>query len=325
MICQNTYTRIYHLLGILLGMPGLLFGQEIRNQEHWPAPVEFVEMVSTADSAIQKAYFYRTRQSHAQPLLVSLHSWSGDYTQKDPLFEEALARDWNYIHPDFRGPNLRPEACGSDLVISDIEDAIYYAMEHGYVDPKAVHVIGSSGGGYATLLMYMKSKWKIKSFSAWVPISNIEDWYWETNSRQLKYAGHILAATSSKDSILNVPEARKRSPFFLETPLKKREGSTLRLFAGIHDGYSGSVPISQSVNFYNKVVEDWGGEEVDLVSNDILLHFLSKRTSDPLFKPEQKTLGGRRIHLHRAYKNIQLTIFEGGHEMVVPAVWELLK
>ncbi|MEM7372140.1 MAG: prolyl oligopeptidase family serine peptidase [Bacteroidota bacterium] len=296
-----------------------------QQQSHWPPQLSLVEILSTADSARQKAYFYRTQHTQPQPLLVSLHSWSGDYTQTDPLLEEILARDWNYIHPDFRGPNLRPEACGSDLVISDIEDAIYYAMEHGYVDPNQIHIIGTSGGGYATLLMYMRTKWKINSFSAWVPISNLVDWYWETKSRALKYAGHILAATSSQESILNVEEAKRRSPFFMEAPFDKRKESRLRIFCGIHDGYTGSVPISQSVSFYNKLLEDLGGSPAYQVPDSLLLHLLSKRTASPILTSSTKSLGGRRIHLQKAYHNIQLTIFEGGHEMLVPAVWEYLK
>ena len=78
-----------------------------------------------------------------------MHTWSGDYNQEDPLAKEVLLRDWNYIHPDFRGPNNNSNACGSSLVITDLEDAIQFAINHGIVDTANTHIIGVSGGGYA--------------------------------------------------------------------------------------------------------------------------------------------------------------------------------
>ena len=48
-----------------------------------------------------------------------------------------------------------------------------------------------------------------------------------------------------------------RSPFYMHTPVEKRKNSKLYIYAGIHDGYEGSVPISQSLAFYNKVVADF--------------------------------------------------------------------
>ena len=44
----------------------------------------------------------------------------------------------------------------SDLVISDIEDAIRFAIENGNADQNEVHMIGGSGGGYATMLLFMR-------------------------------------------------------------------------------------------------------------------------------------------------------------------------
>lgn len=62
-----------------------------------------------------------------------------------------MARDWNYIHPDFRGPNRTFDSMGSQFVLSDIEDAIEFALKNTHADPNNVHIIGVSGGGFATL------------------------------------------------------------------------------------------------------------------------------------------------------------------------------
>jgi hypothetical protein len=94
----------------------------------WPAECKKVEIVSSADHTIQPAYFYRAKSNQQYPLVVRLHQWSSDCTKVDGAAQLCIDNDYNYIYPDFRGPNNRPEACGSPLVIQDIEDAIDYAI-----------------------------------------------------------------------------------------------------------------------------------------------------------------------------------------------------
>lgn len=290
----------------------------------WPGVFQEVSIPSGRDTGQQQAMFFAASGNRPQPLVVSLHTWSGDYRQKDPLAPMILEKGWNYIHPDFQGSNTRPEACGSEQVIPDIEDAIRYAMQNGNVDPDNIHVIGTSGGGYATLLMYMKTTLDVRSFSAWVPISDLVDWYWACDSRGLKYAGDILTCTRSLDSVLDREEAERRSPYFMDTPVSRRKNSTLNIYCGIHDGYDGSVPITQSINFYNKLVRDMKGKNAMLVPREDALYMLSQRTFNPgkralLIQPE-----GRRIHYQKQFQSIKLTIFEGGHELLPGAAMEEL-
>jgi acetyl esterase/lipase len=284
-----------------------------------------ISIPSTTDKSIQNAMFFPASGDRQQPLVVSLHTWSGDYRQIDPLAPMILEKGWNYIHPDFRGPNIRPEACGSEKVIPDIEDAIQYAMKHGNVDPDNIHVIGASGGGYATLLMYMKTSLDIRSFSAWVPISDLVDWYWACESRGLKYAGDILNCTGSRDSVLDIEEAKRRSPYFMDTPVSRRKNSTLNIYCGIHDGYTGSVPITQSINYYNKLVRDMKGEKEAFLPREDALYMLSHRTFKPAEEAPLILPEGRRIHYRKKFQSINLTIFEGGHELLPGAAMEELK
>jgi acetyl esterase/lipase len=291
-------------------------------KKDWPGTFKEISIPSSVDTGHQKAMFSPASGDQPQPLIVSLHTWSGDYRQKDPLAAMILEKGWNYIHPDFRGSNTRPEACGSEKVIPDIEDAIMYAKQHGNVDVDNIHVIGTSGGGYATLLMYMKSALVVRSFSAWVPISDLVDWYWACDSRGLKYAGDILMSTGSLDSVLNIEEAKRRSPYFMDTPVSERKNSILNIYCGIHDGYAGSVPITQSINYYNKLVRDMKGDKLALVPKEDAVQMLSQRTfkpagAAPLLGPE-----GRRIHYRKQYDSISLTIFEGGHELLSGAAME---
>ena len=100
-------------------------------QNKWGDSFKIVEIKSPLDGAIQKAYFYPTTKKDPQPLIVNLHTWSNDYTQYDTLSDLSKAKDYNYIHPDFRGANRTKDACCSELVISDIDAAIDFAIKKG--------------------------------------------------------------------------------------------------------------------------------------------------------------------------------------------------
>lgn len=191
------------------------------NKPKWGDEFKVVEIKSPLDGALQPAYFYKTRSTDPQPLVVSLHTWSNDYTQYDSINHFSSLKDYNYIHPNFRGVNNKKEACCSDLVISDIDASIDYAIENANVDTTRIFVIGTSGGGYATLAMFMKSKHKIRKFSSWVPLVDLVRWYEETKIRKLKYADEILSCTESTSGILNMEVARQKSPINWETPVDK--------------------------------------------------------------------------------------------------------
>ncbi|MFB6343319.1 GDSL-type esterase/lipase family protein [Saccharicrinis sp. FJH62] len=286
----------------------------------WPAECKEVSIISTADGTEQKAMFFMSGSDKPTPLIISLHTWSGDYTQKDTLSWECIQKGYTYIHPDFRGANNKPDACGSPLVIQDIDDAIAYAIKHANVDTTEIHIIGVSGGGYATLLAYMNTKYPVKTFSAWVPISDLEAWFNESEGRGNKYARDIAIATTGKKfgpkgSYINKREAIKRSPLFMQTPVAKRQNSKLSIYTGIHDGYTGSVPVTQSIKFYNKVVNDFDPTATESIVPESDMITLVTSQNFPALTKEK--LGDRIIQYRKYYKDIvELTIFEGTHEML---------
>lgn len=285
------------------------------SRPHWPEPFVEIGIPSSADGKTQMAYFYASQKEDPQPLIVSLHTWSNNYQQRDPLIGEILDRDLNYIRPDFRGPNNTPEACGSPLVASDIDDAIEYALENSNADPRHIHVIGVSGGGHATLIAYMRSRYSIRSFSAWVPITDLAKWYDESIGRQRRYAEHIALATTGNKNRIDVQEAKKRSPLWMNTPVETRMNSKLSIYAGIHDGYDGSVPVTHSLEMYNKVVKDFNPRETNaLIPESEIRQIAVSRYIPGKRKPQ---IGDRDIHYTLQYDNkVQIVIFEGGHEML---------
>ncbi len=208
----------------------------------WPEPFELVKIPSTLDGNVQDAWFFPSTNPGPNPLVISLHTWSGDYNQKDTLAMMALNENWNYIHPDFRGPNWSSKACCSEYALEDIDQAIDYAIAHGNVDMSQIYVIGVSGGGYAALAVYMRSRHQINTISAWVPISDLEAWYHQSSIRGNGYAMNVMKCTDSGTEQLDEKEARKRSPLYWDTP---QRDTKLYIQAGVYDGIQGSVPITQ--------------------------------------------------------------------------------
>jgi len=291
-------------------------------QADWSKDFEIVEIKSSKDNSIQKSYFYKSKSNEPKPLIVSLHTWSGYYNQNDDLAAICKQKDLNYIHPDFRGANWTTNACCSELALSDIDDAITYALNNSNIDTTKIFVIGVSGGGYATLSAFMKSKHNINKFSAWASITDLISWYNESKIRNSSYAENILDCTSSKDG-LNTENAKQKSPIYWNTPTEKLKNSKLFIYAGIYDGIQGSVPITHSINFYNKLLTDLSvTDTLKYVSTYETLKLLEQR------KPlgEFGNIAGRKIFLRKDFENLSLIIFEGNHEILTEfALNELLE
>jgi dienelactone hydrolase len=224
--------------------------------EKWADEFALVTIRSSADATEQPAYFFKAAPGGApKPLIVSLHTWSGDHAQSDPLAPIAKEAGWNYIHPGFRGPNSTPDACLSEKAMADIDDAIQYAIDNSNTDVDNVFVVGASGGGYATLGSYLRTRHTVRVFIAWVPISDLSAWYHQLPNDNTGYARDILTCTSSGDTLDN-NVARSRSPLYWDLP--EKPNGRLEIYAGIHDGHTGSVPISHSILFYNRMATHSG-------------------------------------------------------------------
>jgi len=274
----------------------------------WPAGFEVVEIPSTMDGKIQKAYVHESEQDGARPLVVSLHTWSATYAQKDPLAPKLQAAGFHYIRPDFRGANTKPEAAASALALQDIDDAISYCLENWNVDSERIFVIGTSGGGHATCAAYFKSAHPVAAFFAWVPITDLGEWYLQCRQRGLKYAKHIeRICGGSFDPVV----AAERSPMHLPIP---ERSARLYLYAGINDGYSGSVPISHSINLFNRLAEP-----EDQVNGATFVRLLTKAV-----EPTGEKIENRDVWHRSNSQRVSLTIFEGGHQMLVEHAAEQL-
>lgn len=278
----------------------------------WSNDFKVVEIKSDLDDNVQRAYFYKSKSENKRPLIVSLHTWGGNYIQYDELSELCKMKDLNYIHPDFRGSFSSKDGCCGELAISDIDQSITYALNNANIDTTNIFVIGVSGGGYATLSTFMKSQHNIKKFSAWASISDVVLWYGEKKIRVNNF-GETLEYSESKKGLNDIVDNQK-SPIYWNTPIEKLLESKLFIYAGIYDGIQGNVPITQSINFYNKVLSDLSvSDSSKYVSEKEKLELLEFR--NPL--SDSGSISGRKICLKKEFKNIKLIIFEGNHEMLM--------
>lgn len=289
--------------------------------DSWSENFKLIDIKSSIDNNIQKVYYYKSKSSLPKPLIVSLHTWGGNYSQNDDLSEICKQKDLNYIHPDFRGVNSTINACCSELALSDIDDAITYAIDNFNVDISKIYVVGVSGGGYATISTFMKSKHKIQKFSAWASITDLIAWYNEGEIRNSEFSNDILKCTNSGMQ-LNIENAKQKSPLYWKTPIEKLKNSELLIYAGAFDGIQGSVPITHSINFYNKILSDLAvSDTTKYVSDSEKLKLIEFR------KPigNYANIGGRKVYLRKKFENLSLVIFEGGHEILTEfALNELL-
>ena len=251
------------------------------------------------------------------PLLVSLHTWSGDVEQRDrKMEEEALGRGWIYLWPHFRGANKAPDACGSEKAQQDILDAVDWVLQRYPVDRRRIYLTGASGGGHMAMLMAGRHPQRWTAVSAWVGISDLAAWH----ARQAKspYGEMIRASCGGPPgaSAAVDQQYRLRSP---KTWLHRAVEVPLDLSAGVHDGHKGSVPIRHTLEAFNVVAAAQGlpgvtEEEIAQLSRPngrLERPQASDREEDPAL--------GRAIYLRRTAGKARVTIFEGGHERIAPA------
>ena len=99
----------------------------------------------------------------------------------------------------------------------------------------------------------------------------------------------------------------RRSPV---TWLEKARHIPIDIAAGIHDGHTGSVPVSQSLEAFNLLADP----DDQLAETDI--NIITSERSIPAHLQSEGgglLLNKIKIHFQRQSGNARITIFEGGH------------
>ena len=258
--------------------------------------------------------------AQATPLFVFLHSWSSDYTQDNSKWLRACAeRGWIWLHPNFRGINQSPQACGSRFARQDILDAIDHACTLWQVDRQRIYLAGVSGGGHMSLLMAGHHPDRFSAISSWVGPTDLAEWhrFHTQDGKPGKYAKMI------EKSLLGAPgtsaeidaDYRDRSPVF---HLHRAVTLPVSIWAGVEDGHTGSVPVSHSLRAFNAICR--GLQQPEISESEIRQLVQQRQLQKPTEADgaEDAELG-REIFLRRRAGSSVVTIFDGGHESLPAA------
>ena len=283
---------------------------------------------SSLDGTEQPLCWYDPGSPNRVPLVVALHTWSADY--RNPSSAKTVAaycrqKGWAMIYPNFRGPNNRPEACGSDFAVHDIVDAIAWAKNARAIDENRIYIIGGSGGGHMALLMAGRHPEIFAGAVAFCPITDVARWYGESLE---KHPGRGANYARMMESACGGTPAERSEEYAHRSPLtwlsRAREaGVPVYVATGIHDGWWGSVPVGHAIRAFNALcsgADAVSEEDIGFIERNqkIPESLKSEADADPFYGERM------RIHLRRSSGNVRLTLFEGGHSMNFPAGLDFL-
>jgi pimeloyl-ACP methyl ester carboxylesterase len=288
----------------------------------WPDEVETLEFTA-ADGSSQPTLFWAPQTQRPVPMLVALHTWSGNYEQTEsiPHLEFSQRMGWVFLHPNFRGPNTNSDAMGSELAVGDVIAAIEAARKRVAIDPGRIYLVGHSGGGHMGLLLLARHPELWAGVSVWSPIVDLIAWAEEVSSTQWRIYRDQIAKVCGLDDA-DGPAAReecaRRSPItYLQPGLK----IPVAIHVGIADGHLGSVPITHALRAYNALVP----RAARLA--EPLMNSLARDASVPAEEGRNSvdpSIGGRKVLFARESGNISLTLFDGRHEILYSAVSDWL-
>lgn len=288
---------------------------------------------SAYDREVQPCtYYIPDNKSGPYPLIVYLHTWSGNAFNDSYISRMFnLSREHGYamLAPNFRGINSRQESTGSELAVADILSAIKKLCDKQSINTKQIHLVGVSGGGYMSLLMagWIPELWK--SVTAWCPIFDLAAWSQECERDEKTLYFQYINKSLNMDSKSSINGSYFTRLAQLRSPagwLKYANGLPIHIFAGIDDGHGkASVPVSHSINAFNVLATPKdrlsGDMTVKIVKDRIIPIELQLDMGKSIYAKEAECYGkyygtNRKVLIDKVSRNVQLTIFDGTHEML---------
>lgn len=192
-----------------------------------------LQIHSSLDNTLQPSLFFYPGGTTPVPLVVGLHTWSYNRHNQEanylPLCEKY---GWALLLPEFRGANLASnpqchEACGSDLAIADIADAIGEVVRQYPIDGRKIFLLGCSGGGHMALLTAAHHPDLFRGIDVWCPVTDLRRWHAYAMEQNLPYAEALEACLGQPSE-----QYLQRSPIHY---LEALATQTLSLHHGRHD------------------------------------------------------------------------------------------
>lgn len=267
---------------------------------------------NSIDGAVEPSRLYLPDASYERPvpLIILLHSWEGSYLTAGAtaLVEDIVARGWAMLAPNFRGPNNRPEAVGSELARQDVYDAIKALGRR--IDREAIYLAGASGGGHMALMLMGDRPELFAGVTVWVPIGDLAAWYREGENRMR----HTRHRDGLRETLGEPDEApalyRERSPVYQLGP--GAAGKPIVMYGGLRDEL---VSFEQSVRLFNRLAEINGAPEAGVSEEELSslreARATSKAADAPIGYDAELEMP---VWLKKRAGPVRLVIFEGGHE-----------
>jgi len=280
----------------------------------WPPEVVTATFRSPADGSEQKTLLYMPPGDAPVPLLVAFHTWSNDYAQNEsPYAEWCIARGWAMLHPDLRGPSNRPGAAGSDLAIADLRAAIELARKSRAIDERRIYAVGVSGGGMMTLLAVARMPEVWAAGSAWVPVTDLVAWHAESRGRNNNYVAdleRICGGPPGGSTDIDGQYAVRSAVVVLA---KEKLDIPLDINTGIHDGHTGSVPVSHGLRAFNAVASP-----PDRIAETTIADMVTSRAVPAAlrFSGTDRLYAARPVLMRHVSGHARITVFDGGHEIL---------
>ena len=189
------------------------------------------------------------------------------------------------------------------------------------IDSTRVYLIGTSGGGYTSLLMAGRHPELWAGVSAWVPITDLTAWYHENKAMGDKHWREVA------DSCSGSPRTSKEGDeqYKLRSPLTYLEDArevAIDINAGIRDGHEGGVPVSHSLRAFNTIAHQhdrFTNQDIQsIVETATIPKHLQHEISDP-------TYGDKQPLLRRYAGRARVTLFDGRHEYIPEAALRWLE
>lgn len=281
---------------------------------HVPA-ARVVTIPSSVDGAPQRALVYDSGSERPKPLLVVLHSWSANFLQNAhiPYAEFAVANDWVFVHPDFRGRNRRPQATLSELAVQDVLDAIEHARASANVDDTRIYLLGYSAGAMMGLVLAGRYPDRFAGVAAWVAVYDLLDWYEQNRRRGSRYAREIERSCGGvpRAGSRALRDCLERSP---STHLSEAAGRTpILLVHGIRDYLA---PPTHAIDAFNALARP-----DDRIDDAHRAHIVDARAVPPALRHDRDTPFatfaelGAPVVLQRSSQGATLVLFDGAHDM----------
>ena len=143
------------------------------------------------------------------------------------------------------------------------------------------------------------------------PIFDIADWHHQRapkGGKKSQYAIDIEMSCGGLPGERPEEYARRSPRTFIAAA--RAAGTHVDICTGIHDGHSGSVPVSHAIEAFNALADASdviGAEDIArIVEDEAIPPHLAFAGSDPFF-------AGKPVLLRKESANARLTIFEAGH------------